>query len=76
MTVCEACGGHSYFRRTGIFDLLVVTDKIRDLIKENPNIGEIRKVATESGLRTLFQDGGRLVIEGETSVQELLRVAK
>ncbi len=76
MTVCEACGGHSYFKRTGIFDLMVVTDKIRELIKESPNIGEIRKAATESGLRTLFEEGSRLVIEGETSIQELLRVSK
>jgi type II secretory ATPase GspE/PulE/Tfp pilus assembly ATPase PilB-like protein len=74
--VCEACGGRGYYMRTGIFDLLVVTDRIRELIRENPNIGEIRRVAAESGLRPLFDDGSRLVIEGETSIQELLRVAK
>ncbi len=74
--ICEACGGSGYQRRTGIFDLLIVTDKIRELIKDNPNINEIRRVATEGGLRTLFEDGSRLVIEGETSIQELLRVSK
>jgi type II secretory ATPase GspE/PulE/Tfp pilus assembly ATPase PilB-like protein len=74
--ICEACGGVGYLRRTGIFDLLIVTDKIRELIRENPDIQEIRKVATASGLRTLFEDGSRLVIEGETSIQELLRVSK
>ncbi len=74
--ICEACGGIGYLRRTGIFDLLVVTDKIRELIRENPNMSEIRRVATEAGLRTLFEDGSRLVIEGETSIQELLRVSK
>jgi len=72
--VCANCGGSGYFKRTGIFDLLVINDKIRELIRENPNVQEIRKVATESGLRTLLEDGSRLVIEGETSVQELLRV--
>jgi type II secretory ATPase GspE/PulE/Tfp pilus assembly ATPase PilB-like protein len=74
--ICEACGGIGYLRRTGIFDLLILTDKIRELIRENPNMNEIRRVATEGGLRTLFEDGSRLVIEGETSIQELLRVSK
>jgi type II secretory ATPase GspE/PulE/Tfp pilus assembly ATPase PilB-like protein len=74
--VCEACGGTGYHKRTGIFDLLIVNDKIRELIHENPNIPEIRQVATAAGLKTLFEDGSRLVIEGETSIQELLRVSK
>jgi type II secretory ATPase GspE/PulE/Tfp pilus assembly ATPase PilB-like protein len=73
---CEQCGGSGYFKRTGIFDLLILTDKIRELIRDNPNVGEIRRAATETGLKTLFEDGGRLVIEGETSIQELLRVSK
>lgn len=76
VATCEACGGSGYLRRTGIFDLLIVNDKIRELIKDNPNINEIRRVATAAGLRSLFEDGARLVIEGETSIQELLRVAK
>jgi type II secretory ATPase GspE/PulE/Tfp pilus assembly ATPase PilB-like protein len=74
--LCEACGGTGYHKRTGVFDLLVVTDKIRELIHENPNVQEIRQVATAAGLKTLFEDGSRLVVEGETSIQELLRVSK
>ena len=74
--LCAKCGGTGYFKRTGIFDLLVVTDKIRELIRANPNVQEIRRVAAESGLKTLFEDGARLVIDGETSIQELLRVSK
>jgi type II secretory ATPase GspE/PulE/Tfp pilus assembly ATPase PilB-like protein len=74
--VCAECGGHGYLKRTGIFDLLIVNDKIRELIRENPNVQDIRKAATETGMKTLFEDGTRLVIEGETSIQELLRVGK
>ncbi len=74
--VCEKCGGTGYMKRTGIFELLVLNDKIRELIRENPNIQEIRRVATEHGLKTLFEDGARLVIDGETSIQEMLRVSK
>ncbi|MBM3994060.1 MAG: type II/IV secretion system protein [Planctomycetes bacterium] len=76
LQVCEACGGTGYVKRTGIFDLLVITDKIRELIRENPNIPELRKAAAEGGQQTLFEDGARLVIDGETSIQELLRVCK
>ena len=65
-----------YLRRTGIFELLVLNDRIRELIRENPNVQEIRRVAVESGLKTLFEDGTRLVIDGDTSIQELLRVSK
>ncbi len=74
--ICEACGGAGYLKRTGIFELLVLNEKIRELIRENPNIPEIRRVATEHSLKTLFEDGARLVIEGATSIQELLRVSK
>jgi general secretion pathway protein E len=74
--VCEKCGGYGYFRRTGIFDLLIVNDKIRELIRENPNVQEIRKAASEAGLKTLFEYGTQLVIDGDTSIQELLRVSK
>ncbi len=73
---CEACGGQGYFKRIGIFELLVISDRIRELIRDNPNVGEIRRVAQEAGFSTLFQDGSRLVVEGETSIQELLRVSK
>ena len=70
------CGGTGYYRRTGIFELFVVTDKIRDLIKENPNINAIKQEAVKSGMHYLYEDGLRVVIEGRTSIQELLRVSK
>ncbi|MBI1831183.1 MAG: type II/IV secretion system protein [Planctomycetes bacterium] len=76
MKICEGCGGTGYLKRTGIFDLLIITDRIRELIRENPNIPELRKAAAESGQQTLFEDGARLVIDGDTSIQELLRVCK
>ncbi len=76
LKICEACGGSGFLKRTGIFDLLVVNDKIRELIRANPNIQEIRQIATDAGLKTLMEDGARLVIDGETSIQELLRVSK
>jgi general secretion pathway protein E len=73
---CEMCGGSGYRGRTGIFELLVLTDPIRDLIRENPNFNAIRQEAVKAGLKTLQEDGLRVVIEGTTSIHELLRVSK
>jgi type II secretory ATPase GspE/PulE/Tfp pilus assembly ATPase PilB-like protein len=74
--ICSTCGGTGYYKRTGIFELFVITDKIRDLIKENPNINAIKQEAVKSGMHYLYEDGLRVVIEGRTSIQELLRVSK
>jgi type II secretory ATPase GspE/PulE/Tfp pilus assembly ATPase PilB-like protein len=73
---CEHCGGTGYFGRTGVFELLVVTDRIRDLIRENPNLNAIKQEAIKGGMKYLQEDGLRQVIEGTTSIQELLRVCK
>ncbi len=73
---CEHCGGTGYYGRTGVFELLVVTDRIRDLIRENPNLNAIRQEAVKNGMKYLQEDGLRQVIEGNTSIQELLRVCK
>jgi type II secretory ATPase GspE/PulE/Tfp pilus assembly ATPase PilB-like protein len=74
--VCEHCGGTGYYGRTGIFELLVVTDRVRDLVRDNPNLNAIKQEAVKGGLRYLQEDGLRQVIEGKTSIQELLRVSK
>ncbi len=73
---CRYCGGSGYRGRTGVFELLVVTDRIRDLIRENPNLNAIRQEAIKNGMKYLQEDGLLQVIEGRTSIQELLRVCK
>ena len=50
--------------RTGVFELLVVTDRIRDLIRENPNLTAIRHEAVKNGMKYLQDDGLLQVIEG------------
>ncbi|HEV3260443.1 MAG TPA: GspE/PulE family protein, partial [Gemmataceae bacterium] len=74
--VCARCGGSGYFGRTGIFELLVINDRIRDMLRENPNFNAIKQEAVKSGMKYLQEDGLRQVIEGKTSIQELLRVSK
>jgi type II secretory ATPase GspE/PulE/Tfp pilus assembly ATPase PilB-like protein len=74
--LCPQCGGTGYYGRTGVYELLVLTDRIRDLIRENPNLNAIRQEAVKSGMKYLQEDGLLQVIEGKTSIQELLRVCK
>jgi general secretion pathway protein E len=74
--VCETCSNTGYRGRTGIFELMVITDEIRELIRSNPNMLEVKRVAMANGLVLLYDDGMRKVLEGKTSLQELLRVAK
>jgi type II secretory ATPase GspE/PulE/Tfp pilus assembly ATPase PilB-like protein len=73
---CRHCGGTGYRGRTGIFELLILNDTIRDLMRENPNPNAIKQEAIKTGMKYLQEDGLRQVIEGKTSIQELLRVCK
>jgi general secretion pathway protein E len=74
--VCENCGGTGYRGRLGIFELFVINDRIRELLRENPNINALKQEAVKNGMESLQEDGLRQVIKGKTSIQELLRVSK
>jgi type II secretory ATPase GspE/PulE/Tfp pilus assembly ATPase PilB-like protein len=73
---CAYCGGTGYHGRTGVFEMLVITDRIRDLIRDNINLNAVKQEAVKNGMKYLQEDGLRDVIEGTTSIQELLRVCK
>ncbi len=75
-TRCKQCGGTGYRGRSGVFELLVITDKIRELIHDGCNPNAIKAEAVKNGMVYLQEDGLRQVIDGDTSVQELLRVCK
>jgi general secretion pathway protein E len=74
--VCPRCGGTGYYGRTGIFEMLVINDRLRELIRENPSLNVIRQEARKGGMIYLQEDGLRQVIRGTTSVQELMRTVK
>jgi type IV pilus assembly protein PilB len=71
---CETCGGTGYHGRVGLHEVLYVTDEIRGLIASGASTTEIERSATESGMRTLREDGIRLCLEGITTVAELRRI--
>jgi len=72
---CPQCEGTGYRRRLAVFELLEVSDEIRGLIRERADSAVIRDAAVRSGMKTLFQDGLAKVFLGETTLEEVLRVA-
>ncbi len=68
---CPRCGGSGYRGRTGIYEVLRVTDRIRELITGRATAGEVRAVARAEGMWTLREAGLRKVAAGETSISEV-----
>ena len=73
---CDACRGTGFYGRRGVFELMTMNDEIRQLIMTSRSTGEIRETSRKSGMRSLCEDGWRLVSEGATTVEEVLRVTK
>lgn len=73
---CKNCGGTGFRGRSGVYELLVLNENIRNLIRDNPSIGAIREEAVKTGMKYLQEDGLRQVVAGNTSIQEILRVCK
>ena len=73
---CPECSGVGYSGRKGIFEFLMVTDAVRDLVMDKANASEIRKQALKDGMRSLRGDGASKVLSGQTSIEEVLRVTQ
>ena len=73
---CRACRQTGYHGRRGIFEWMDMTNEIRQMILKNCSSGEIREVALRTGMRALAEDGWRLVRDGVTTPEEVLRVTK
>jgi type II secretion system protein E len=73
---CKECRYTGYFGRTGIFELLIMDETIRELVMCKAPANEIRQVAIERGMHTLRQDGLRKVILGITTLEEVERVTQ
>jgi type II secretory ATPase GspE/PulE/Tfp pilus assembly ATPase PilB-like protein len=73
---CRECQGTGYRGRTVICETMPVTEKIQGAILARTSAGEIRKIALEQGMKTLRGDGWRLVLEGATTIEEVMRATK
>ncbi|NOS69053.1 MAG: Flp pilus assembly complex ATPase component TadA, partial [Verrucomicrobia bacterium] len=73
---CRECRNTGYHGRHAIFEWMDVDNDVRQLVLKNSSAGEIADVARKNGLRTLSEDGWRLVRLGITTPEEVLRVTK
>jgi type IV pilus assembly protein PilB len=73
---CANCNKNGYRGRQGIFELMLVNSKIRELIFKNVSAVEIRKQAMTQGMKTLYVDGIHKVMKGVTTLEEVYRNAK
>jgi type IV pilus assembly protein PilB len=75
-TGCDQCRGSGYVGRVGIYELLVIDDRFRDMINKDSSISNMRRVFHESGQPSLFDDGIKKVKQGVTTIEEVLRVTE
>ena len=70
---CRACNGTGYQGRRGVFEMMPMTEQLRALATGTASARQVRRTAVEEGMHSLREDGWRLVREGLTTVQEVLR---
>jgi general secretion pathway protein E len=73
---CQHCGYTGYHGRTGIFELMVADEHIRGLVHGRAAEAAIREAAIASGMQLMREDAERLIREGITSREEVLRVTR
>lgn len=73
---CSECGSSGYLGRVGIFEVMQISAKIARLVLEHPDMASIEKQAVAEGMITMKQDGYLKVLQGITSIEEVLRVAQ
>lgn len=71
---CARCHGSGYSGRTGIYEVLPITEEIRRLAIRNADAGEIKAAALKQGMRTIRDDGAHKVLLGMTTLDEVMRV--
>lgn len=72
--LCPSCQGTGYYGRTGVFETLIISDALRELIRQNAPVNAIRAQARKEKMLYLQEQALRKVIDCATSIQEVLRV--
>ena len=73
---CECCRDSGYSGRIGIYELLVIDGKFRDMINKDSSVENMRRAFRESGGVSLFEDGIEKVKQGLTTIEEVMRVTE
>ena len=72
---CLECRNTGYLGRQGIYEILLLSDSLKEKVQENCDIVELRKQAMKEGMRTLRLSGAQKIAAGLTTMEEVLRVA-
>ena len=75
-TGCQECRQTGYHGRRAVFEMMAISHPIRQKILQHCSSGELKQIAQKEGMRTLSQDGWRMVEAGVTTPDEILRVTK
>lgn len=73
---CSNCNKKGYRGRVGIYELMLMTNTVREMAFKGESTMSIRKVARKQGMRTLFEDGIIKALKGVTTLEEVLRITK
>ena len=73
---CSECNGSGYKGRSGLYELFILDEKMRELVVKRASLSAIRNAARENGMKTLREGGVRKIVEGITSIEEVLRETK
>jgi len=73
---CNKCGGQGYKGRIGIYEVLAMTETIKDMVTSQKDSDTIREKAREEGMATMLEDGFLKAKSGVTTIEEVLRVTK
>lgn len=73
---CTACAGTGYLGRTGIVELMVMSDSLRRLVLQHADATQLHKQALADGMLTMYEDGVRKALDGVTTLEEVLRVTQ
>ena len=73
---CAECNKSGYRGRQAIFELMMMSSKVRELAYKGATTSEIRRAARSEGMHVLYEDGISKVLKGITTIEEVMRVAR
>ncbi len=73
---CDQCGGEGYHGRNGIYEVLAMNTNIRKLVTQEANTEELETEAKKTGMATMVEDGFLKIVQGTTSLEEVMRATK
>jgi len=71
---CDGCNNTGYSKRMPVTELLAVTEPFREAVLKKMQTSALEQIATQGGMRTLWQNGLQRAVTGQTTLEEIIRV--